>query len=214
MITDTVLQATSRDERGKNAARRLRAAGRIPVSVYGEGLDAVAVSVNARDLGAILRSESGRHAIFTLAVEGGDESPVKIQELNLDPVSNRLVHLDLMRISLTEKTTVSVPLSFVGEPASVKQNEGMLEVHLHEIEIECLPRDIPGHIDVDVSNLEIGDHLTVAQIPVDTDVITVVTGEDHLVAAVTALRVIEEEVAEEPVVSESAPSAEEPTTEA
>ncbi|MBK6424801.1 MAG: hypothetical protein IPF82_00980 [Blastocatellia bacterium] len=88
MITDTVLQASKRDERGKNAARRLRAAGRLPVSLYGEGQEAVPVSINTRELGAILRSEAGRGAIFTLAVEGGESTPVKIHTLDLDPVSN------------------------------------------------------------------------------------------------------------------------------
>jgi large subunit ribosomal protein L25 len=197
MITDTVLQATPRDERGKNASRRLRAAGRIPVAVYGEGRDAAAVSVNARELGAILRSEAGRHAIFTLAVDGSEDSTVKIHELELDPVTNRLVHLDLMRISLTERTQVSVPLEFVGEPVGMKLNGGMLEVHLHAIDVECLPKDIPANITIDVSNMDIGDQLLVSQLPVDTDAITVVTGEDHLVAVVTAPRVSAETEAEE-----------------
>ena len=192
MITDTVLQATPREEKGKNASRRVRAAGRIPAAVYGVGLDAIPVSVNAREVGVILRSEAGRHAIFTLAIEGHDSSPVKIHQMDLDPVTNRLVHMDLMRISLTEKTTVSVPLEFVGEPVGVKQDGGMLEVHLHEVDVECLPRDIPSSLPVDVSELVIGDRLTVADIPVDEDVVTIVTEADHLVLAVTAPRLAEE----------------------
>jgi large subunit ribosomal protein L25 len=192
MITDTVLQATPREELGKNAAGRVRAAGRVPASVYGVGLDSIPVSVNARELGVILRSEAGRHAIFTLAIEGHDSSPVKIHQMELDPVTHKLVHMDLMRISLTEKTTVSTPLEFVGEPVGVKQDGGMLEAHLHEIEIECLPRDIPASIQVDVSELGIGDRLTVGDISVDTDAITVVTDPDHLVVAVIAPRLAEE----------------------
>lgn len=192
MITDTVLQATPREEKGKNAARRVRAAGRIPAAVYGVGLDAIPVSVNARDVGVILRSDAGRHAIFTLAIEGHDSSPVKIHLMDLDPVTNKLIHMDLMRISLTEKTQVSVPLEFVGEPLGVKEDGGMVEVHLHEVDVECLPRDIPASLQVDVSALAIGDRLTVADIPVDEDVITIVTDADHLVLAVTALRLVEE----------------------
>jgi large subunit ribosomal protein L25 len=212
MITDTVLQATRREDRGKNASRRLRAAGRIPAAVYGEGLDALPVSIDVRELGVLLRSEAGRNAIFTLAIEGHDSSPVKIHQLDLDPVTNRLVHMDLMRISLTSKTQVSVPLEFVGEPVGVKQEGGMVEVHLHEIEVECLPRDIPASIEIDVSGFAIGDRLTVGEIPVDTDVITVVTDPDHLVLAVTAPRIVAEEV-EEAAASEEAPAPEESAAE-
>lgn len=199
MITDTVLQATPREERGKNASRRLRASGRLPVALYGEGRDAAAVSVNARELAAILRSESGRHSIFTLAVEGADDSTVKIHEIELDPITNKLVHLDLMRISLTETTRVSVPLEFVGDPIGMKLNGGMLEVHLHAIEVECLPKDIPANITIDVSNMDINDQLLVSQLPIDNDGITVITGEDHLVAVVTAPRVVAEADADETV---------------
>jgi large subunit ribosomal protein L25 len=192
MITDTVIQATPREELGKNAARRVRAAGRIPVAVYGEGLDAVAASVEARAFGTLLRSEAGRHAIFTLAVDGLDSATVKIHRMDLHPITNRLVHMDLMRISLTEKTQVAVPLEFVGEAAGVRDEDGILEVHLHEIQIECLPRDIPTNLQVDVSNLGIGDQMHVRDIPVDPDAITVATDGDHLVVAVIAPRRAEE----------------------
>jgi large subunit ribosomal protein L25 len=199
MITDTVLQATPREDRGKNASRRLRADGRIPVTVYGQGADPVAASINARELGAILRSEAGRHAIFTLAIDGGDESPVKIHQLDLDPVTSRVQHLDLMRISMREKTQVSVPLDFVGESVGVKSNGGMLEVHLHQIEIECLPRDVPVNIPVDVTELDLGDHLNVSDLKIENEDIEVITGADHLVVAVTTPRGEAETPAEEPV---------------
>ena len=208
MITDTVLQATPREGRGKNASRRLRADGRIPITVYGQGAEAVSASINAREFGAIMRSEGGRHSIFTLAIDGGDESPVKIHKLDLDPVSFRVQHLDLMRISMKEKTRVSVPLEFVGEPVGVKANGGMLEVHLHQIEIECLPRDVPMNLPVDVAHLEIGDHLNVSDIKIENEDIEVITGADHLVVAVNAPRREEEPVEEEPVTSEPAEPAE------
>ena len=216
MITDTIIQAIPREELGKNAARRVRAAGRIPAAVYGVGLEAVPVSVNARDLGVLLRSDSGRHAIFTLAIEGHDSSPVKIHHLDIHPVTSRLIHMDLMRISLTERTQVSSTLEFVGESVGVKRDGGILEVHLHEIEIECLPRDIPAHIDVDVSALEIGDRLTVGDIKIDTDAITILTDPDHMVVAVIAPRLAE--AAEEAEEGEGgaegeAGSAEEPAAE-
>ncbi len=208
MITDTVLQAKPREELGKNAARRVRAAGRVPAAVYGEGLDALPVSVNARELGSILRSESGRHSIFTLAIDGKDSSPVKIHRIDLDPVTNRLLHMDLVRISLTETTQVSVSLEFIGDPAGVKLDGGILEAHLHEITVECLPRDIPASIQVDVSGLVVGDHMTVRQLPVDTDTVRIVTDPDHLVLAITAPRqAVEAEETPAPIASET-PAAE------
>lgn len=194
MITDTVLQASKRDERGKNAARRLRAAGRLPVSLYGEGQEAVPVSINTRELGAILRSEAGRGAIFTLAVEGGESTPVKIHTLDLDPVSNRPLHMDLVRLSMTSKTQVSVSIDFVGIPHGVRVQGGMLEAHLHEIDIECLPRDIPQGVEFDVTELKAGDSIYVRDLQVGDDV-TIVTPGDHLVAAIVAAKA--EEVSEE-----------------
>lgn len=194
MITDTVLQASKRDERGKNAARRLRAAGQLPVSLYGEGQEAVPVSINTRELGAILRSEAGRGAIFTLAVEGGESTPVKIHTLDLDPVSNRPLHMDLVRLSMTSKTQVSVSIDFVGVPHGVRVQGGMLEAHLHEIDIECLPRDIPQGVEFDVTELKAGDSIYVRDLQVGDDV-TIVTPGDHLVAAIVAAKA--EEVSEE-----------------
>lgn len=208
MITDTVLQATPREDRGKNASRRLRADGRIPITVYGQGADPVAASINARELGAILRSEAGRHAIFTLAIDGGDESPVKIHQLDLDPVTSRVQHLDLMRISMREKTRVSVPLDFVGESVGVKSSGGMLEVHLHQIEVECLPRDVPVNIPVDVTELDLGDHLNVSDLKIENEDIEVITGADHLVVAITSPRGEIETPAEETVEEPAAEPAE------
>jgi large subunit ribosomal protein L25 len=192
MITDTVLQATPREELGKNAARRVRANGRIPVSIYGLGESTVAASINARELGAILRSEAGRGAIFTIAIDGGDSSPVKIHVLDVDPVTFKVKHLDLMRLSMTEKTRVSVPLEFVGEAVGIKTGGGTMDVTLHQIEVESLPRDIPSSIQVDISNLDLGEHLKVGDLKVDTDTITIITDAEHLVVGVLAPRVAEE----------------------
>lgn len=193
MITDTVLQASKRDERGKNAARRLRAAGRLPVSLYGEGQEAVPVSINTRELGAILRSEAGRGAIFTLAVEGGESTTVKIHTLDLDPVSNRPLHMDLVRLSLTSTTRVDVSVEFVGIPHGVRVQGGMLEAQLHNVEVECLPGDIPQSIEVDVTELVTGDQVFVRDIkPIDG--VTIITPGDHLVLAIVAAKA--EEVVE------------------
>jgi large subunit ribosomal protein L25 len=198
MITETVVEATPREEKGKNASRRLRASGQIPAAVYGGGMDAVPVAINAREIGAILRSDTGRNSIFTLNIQGHDSSPVMIKNLDVHPVTNKLVHTDLVRISLTEKTQVSVRVEFVGEPAGVKLSGGMMDVHLHEVEVECLPRDIPEQISVDVSNMELGDHIRVSDISIDTDVITLVSDPDLLVVSLLAPSAIVEAEAEAP----------------
>jgi large subunit ribosomal protein L25 len=198
MITETVVEATPREEKGKNASRRLRANGQIPAAVYGGGMESVPVAINARELGTILRSDAGRNTIFTLNIQGHDSSPVMIKNLDVNPVTNKLVHTDLVRISLTEKTQVSVRIEFVGEPAGVKLSGGMIDVHLHEVEIECLPRDIPEQISVDVSNMELGDHIRVSDIPVDSDAITLVSDPDLLVVSLLAPSAVVEEVVEAP----------------
>jgi large subunit ribosomal protein L25 len=188
MINETVLQAAPRTETGKNAARRLRAAGRMPATVYGGSGAATSVSINTRELGSLLRQEGGRQAIFTLAIDGADSTPVKIHRYERDPITNRPLHLDFVRVSMTEKTKVQVPLEFTGEPLGVKQDGGMLEVHLHQVEIECFPRDIPASLQVDISTLPVGSHLYVRDIPVDPDNITIVTDGDHLMVSLIGAR--------------------------
>jgi large subunit ribosomal protein L25 len=189
MITDIVLEATPRVELGKNAARRLRAAGRVPVSLYGDGKEPLAVSVNARQLAMILRGEAGRNTIFTLVIDGHESSPVLVKDLDLDPVTSKILHSDMVRISLTHRTRVPVTLEFVGNPIGVSRDHGIFDVHTRHIEVECLPKDIPEHITVDISKLEVGQHLTVADIVVDNDLVTIVTERDHMVAGVLASRV-------------------------
>lgn len=194
MITDIVLQAAQRSEVGKNASRRLRAAGRLPVAVYGEGLEPVSASIVGRELGALLRSEAGRHAIFTLAIEGGESSPVKIQKIDTDPVTSKILHLDLVRLSMTQKTRVKVPLEFVGEPVGVKVDGGMQEVHLYDVEIECFPGDMPGSLKIDVSGLRAGQHVNVGDIIIDNDNVTITTPAEYLVLAIVGKVVQTDEV--------------------
>src|SRR5215510_8664532 len=142
MNTAITLNATVRDGIGKGFARRLRAEGLIPAAVYGEGEQPVAVSVNAKEIAQILRSEHGHNTIFSLAI--GDTAPttVIIKDWYVDPVKGKLLHADLMRLSLTRVTRVSVPVDIVGEAYGVKNQGGILEFDLREVEIECLPTDI------------------------------------------------------------------------
>jgi large subunit ribosomal protein L25 len=154
-----VLNAKARAERGKNAARRMRAAGEVPVTVYGGGSDPVTGSVNKRELAAHIRAH-GRTSLFNINFEG-QTSPVKIADVQIDPIKSTLVHLDLMRLSLTEKSDFEIPIKIVGEAVGVKLYGGILDVVAHSLKIRCLPTDLPDFIQADVSALNIGGHLDV-----------------------------------------------------
>jgi large subunit ribosomal protein L25 len=197
MITDITLNASVRDGVGKGFARRLRAQGKIPVAVYGEGKDPVAVAVNAKEIAQILRSETGHNSIFSLVVGDGAPTTVIIKDWYVDPVKGKLLHADLMRLSLTETTKVKVSIETVGEPVGVKMESGILDVALREVEVECLPGDIPDHIQLDVSGLQVGDHLTVADLVYDRTKLKMLTDENQVVAGVLGTRAAEgDEVAE------------------
>lgn len=152
------LNAQARTERGKNAARRLRAKGEIPLTVYGGG-DPASGTVNKRELGAFLRA-NGRNKIFNLNLDGA-ATAVKISEMQLDPIKGVLIHLDLMRISMTEKSEFELPIKIVGESEGVKLFGGILDFPTHSIRVRCLPGDLPEIIEVDVSKLGLGGHIEV-----------------------------------------------------
>jgi large subunit ribosomal protein L25 len=199
MIKDLTINASAREGVGKGPTRRLRAQGMIPVAVYGEGGDAVAVAVSAKDIATILRSGSGHNTIFKLALPQSDGEPanVIIKDYQVDPVKGRLLHADLLRLSMTTLTRVSVSVETIGEPLGVKSEGGILELQLRDIEVECLPGDIPEQLTVDVSNLQIGDHVTVADLVYDREKVKLLADENQIVAGVLAPRI--EEVA--PVVA-------------
>ncbi len=189
--TSILLEAKSRDERGKNASRRLRAQGLVPVTVYGGGIDAASTTIVRREFSALLRAH-GRNRIITLNFDGS-ATPVKIVDLQVDPVKGTLIHADLMRISMTEKTTFELPIKIVGESDGVKMHGGILDVVTHSLEIRCLPTDLPIALEVDVTALGVGDHLSVKDLMV-SEKIEVLSDPDKVVATVVAPRV-EEEVA-------------------
>ena len=194
MIKDITINAATREGFGKSEARRLRRQGMIPVAVYGEGKDAAAVAINAKEIVNILRSDTGHNTIFKLALPNGDGEPatVIIKDWQVDPVKGRLLHADLLRLSMTEVTRVEVAIEALGEPVGVKLEGGILDLQLREIEVECLPGDIPEHLQVDVSNLHIGDHATVAELIYDREKIKVIADEHQVVAGVLAPRLAEE----------------------
>lgn len=193
--TSLSLNAKNRDDRGKNASRRLRADGLVPITVYGGDQDATSATVGKREFAALIRNH-GRNSIFTLNVEGVT-SPVKIAAVQIDPIKGFLVHADLMRISLTEKSKFEVPVKIVGEADGVKNFGGILDIPRHSLEIRCLPADIPSVFEVDVTTLGIGDHLSVKDLNL-SDKIEVLVDPDTVLVTVVAPRVEEtvEEAAE------------------
>jgi large subunit ribosomal protein L25 len=196
------VQATVREGRGKNDARRVRRSGMVPITVYGGDGETVAAVAPIRELAAILRSEAGRNTIFTINVEGVGESEVMFHDRQIDPVRGRLIHADLTRLVKGQKIEVTVPLHLVGEPFGVKEKQGVLEQIIREIEIRCEPRNIPDVINVDVSNLDVHDVLHVSDIPVPESVEILAQG-DQVIATVG---IVKEEVVEAPAIEGEEPA--------
>lgn len=192
MITDITINANTRGAAGKGDSRRLRAQGMIPAAVYGGGDEAVAIAINAKEIANILRSETGHNTIFKVALPGGGEpATVIIKDWQVDPVRGRLLHADLLRLSLTETTRVHVAIEVVGEPVGVKLDGGILDLQLRAVEVECLPGDIPEHLKLDVANLHLGDHATVGDLVYDRTKIKVLADDHQVIAGVLAPRLAE-----------------------
>jgi large subunit ribosomal protein L25 len=193
---DITVRATRREGRGKNDARRARREGMVPVSVYGGEGGSVAALVPIRDLAAILRSESGRNTIFKIDIEGVGASEVMFHERQVDPVRGRLIHADLTRLVKGQKIEVTVPLHLVGEPFGVREEQGVLEQIIREIEIRCEPREIPDVVNVDVTNLGVHDVLHISDIQV-AEGIEILNPPETVIATVG---IVKEEVVVAPVV--------------
>jgi large subunit ribosomal protein L25 len=188
-----VLEAQARTPGNKNAARRVRAGGKVPAVVYGAGKDASAVVVDPRQVSRILHSKSGHNTIFDLSLDG-ERTKAMIVDWQYEPIKGALLHIDLKRIAMDKKLTVEVPIVMKGEPAGVKQQGGILEQVLRQVEVECLPGDIPSAIEADVSELVFGKVLRVADLP-RSDKFEILTDENQTVAHVITVK---EEVAAAP----------------
>jgi large subunit ribosomal protein L25 len=184
---ETVVATPREGKFNKNAARRVRVAGKIPAVVYGAGQDSVAVTVDPKIITRILHSESGHNTIFDLNIEGGAATKAMIVDWQNEPIKGKLLHIDLKRIAMDKVMQVSVPVQLVGVPTGVKNQGGILEHVLREVEIECLPGDIPGHIDVDVTGLELHGVLRIADLP-HSGKLKFLEDEDATVAHVTIIK--------------------------
>lgn len=199
---EITIRARLREGRGKNDARRARRSGMIPVVVYGGGNEAVAAVAPLAELAAVLRSEAGRNSIITLDIEGVEASEVMFSDRQIDPVRGRLIHADFQRLVRGQKIEVTVPLHLKGEPVGVRDEAGVLEQIVREIEIRCEPREIPDAIEVDVSNLGVHDVLHVSDIQVAEN-IEILDAPDSVIATVGIVR---EEVAAAPEVVAEEPA--------
>jgi large subunit ribosomal protein L25 len=162
------LSVRLRTDLGKQGAKRTRAGGGVPAMLYGEKLENRALSIDARDLRVALATRSGRNVILVIDVEGEEGTTrAVIRDMDRDPVTREILHVDLQRISENRPVVMHVPVVLVGESAAVKEGRGILDHTMRELEVKCLPRDIPEHIEVDVSALEVKHAIHVRDIVVD-----------------------------------------------
>jgi large subunit ribosomal protein L25 len=203
MTTMTKVEATPRENFGKNASRRLRHAGHVPGVVYGGDAPALPVILNPRSLSPLIHSEASHTSILSLEMAGKEPVRVMLRDWQVDPVHGSLLHVDLVRITKDTKLRLKVPVHIKGEPKGVKVQGGIFEFALREVEVECLPDAIPESVTVDVTELTIGHHLRVSDLPFAAGV-KVVTDPNRVVAHVVALKVEEEAAATE--VAEAAPA--------
>jgi large subunit ribosomal protein L25 len=206
MRKDITVAAESRDSRGKNEARRLRVRGAVPAVLYGGASGAVAVSVDPKEVSKILLSKTGHNTIFNLAVTGKENTPVMIVDWQNDPIKANLLHVDLKRIDLAQRITVKVPVVTKGEPKGVKLQGGIHEIITREMEIECLPDDIPEQFTIDVTELGLNQSVRASDVPLAGSIRLISPG-DAVISHVVSLRA-EEVVAPAAGVAEAAPEPE------
>jgi len=199
-----VVEASPRPERGKNEARRLRVSGRVPAVLYGGKGQSIALSVNAKQVNAILRSESGHNTLFQVDL-GGKHEPAILKDWLNDPVSGKLLHVDLLRVAMDVRMRVQVPVHTFGDPAGVKQQGGVFEIVTREVEIECLPAEIPTEFKADVSGLMLGQQLRASDLPIPGNM-KLLTDPERVLAHVVALRVEEEKPADAVAADAAAPA--------
>jgi large subunit ribosomal protein L25 len=196
MRKEITIEAQPRELRGKNEARRLRASGSVPAVLYGAGRESVAVAVNPKEVNRILHSKTGHNTIFDVAVTGGETTPVMVVDWQNDPIKEYLLHVDLKRIDLSARIRVKVPIHTVGDPKGVKLQGGLHELITREIEIECLPDEIPEEFTVDVSELMIGQSVRAGEIPLVGST-KLLSPPDSLISHVITIKVEAEPVAAE-----------------
>jgi len=181
-----LLEAQPRTPGTKNDARRVRRQGKVPAVVYGAGKQALPVSVDPRQVSRILHSKTGHNTVFDLALDG-ERSKAMIVDWQYEPIKGALLHIDVKRIAMDQKLKVNVPITLTGEPAGVKQQGGILEQIFREVEVECLPNDIPNSVELNVSELVFGMVLRVSDLP-QNDKVKYLTDPDQPVAHIISVK--------------------------
>jgi large subunit ribosomal protein L25 len=186
---ETKLNAEPRTDAGKGVARKLRAAGRVPAVLYGQGTEPVSLSVDAHEMTRVLHSGAGSNVLLDLVVDGTEHLVIP-RQIQRNHIRNTLIHIDFLAVSRSETITVDVPVHEIGEAIGVKEG-GVVEHHLRDLRIECLPQDVPDHIEVDITDLSIGDMIHVGDIVPPDGVTILTTAEDAVLSVITpaALRV-------------------------
>jgi large subunit ribosomal protein L25 len=191
-MAEILVSANAREGRGKNEARRLRRSGLVPGIVYGGKGKNISVAVDPKALQKVLRSEAGRNAILKLDIAGSGATNAILKSWQVDPIKENILHADFYRITMDVAIRVTVPIQVRGEARGVKVDGGILELIMREIEVECLPGDIPESIAIDVSDLGINDSLRVSDLPASAKV-KILEGADQVVVHVVSVK--EEEAA-------------------
>ncbi|MGZ4136966.1 MAG: 50S ribosomal protein L25 [Actinomycetota bacterium] len=186
---ETKLEAQRRDGHGKGVARKLRAVGRVPAVLYGHDQETVELTVDAREMFHILHSAGGSNVLLDLMVDGEPHLAMP-REVQVNRIHNTLIHIDFLAVSRTETITVDVPIVEIGEAIGVKEG-GVVEHHLRDLHVECLPQDVPEHIEVDITPLAIGDMIHVRDVVVPAGVTVLTNAEGAVLSVITpaALRV-------------------------
>lgn len=205
-MSELKIEVQKREDFGKNANRRLRAAGEVPAVVYGGGREPVPIRVNRRTLRDLFRDGQGENAVFLLELAGtGKARHTMVKEMQVDAVSREILHLDFQRVMLDQKVRVSVQVELEGVPFGVKNENAMVDFVTREVEIECLPGKIPAHLSVDVTRLHAGDHVEAGALVLPEGV-ELITEPERVIASVTHSKVhVDEEGAAEEGLIEAVP---------
>ncbi len=186
------LKAQVRTEKGKNQIKQLRKNGLLPANVYGYQAEATNIAVNGREFGSLIHSSAGTHVILKLLIDNGKSPTVIVKDIQRNPVRDELLHVDFLSVALDEKITAAVPISIIGDSAGVREG-GILQHGLWEVQVEALPMDLPDHLELDVTDLGVGDSLHAGEINLPPE-LTLVTSPDEVVASVLPPVVYKEEV--------------------
>ena len=189
MADKVVIKAEKREGRGKNDSRRLRVAGKVPISIYGGGGEAVAATAELKDLAAILRSDTGSNTIFTIDMAGEGANDVIFHDRQIDALKGRLVHADLRRLAKGEKIEVTVPVHIVGDAVGLNEEGAVLNQAIREIKVSCEPRLIPEFFEIDVTDLNVGDSFHVSELKLEKGVEIL----DEAEAVIASIVIIKEE---------------------